>query len=113
MEIVFRNAKLAKQCSSAKDCDRQYGDQLGKKIRQRLADLSAAETLGDVSKLPPARCHALSADREGQFAVDLKQPYRLIFEPADEPVPGKPDGSVDQGRVTRIRIVEITDYHGR
>lgn len=113
MEILFRSAKLAKECNSARECDRAYGDQLGKKIRQRLADLSAAETLEDVAKLPPARCHALSGDRDGQYAVDLKHPYRLIFEPACEPIPMKPDGGVDESMVTRIRVLEITDYHGR
>jgi len=39
------------------------------------------------------------------------QPQRLIFEPDHNPVPQKPDGGLDWTQVTRIRVIEITDYH--
>ena len=44
------------------------------------------------------RCHQLSMNREGQYAVDLVHPYRLIFE------------KVDAG-IQVVMIIEITDYH--
>jgi proteic killer suppression protein len=75
-------------------------------------ELRAADTLADISMLPPARCHGLSGDRAGQFAVDVQHPFRLIFEPAHDPVPRKKDGGIDHARVTAIRILEVTDYHG-
>ena len=75
-------------------------------------ELRAADTLADISTLPPARCHQLSGDRAGQFAVDVRHPFRLIFEPAHDPVPRKEDGGIDLPRVTAIRILEVTDYHG-
>ena len=74
-------------------------------------ELRAADTLADISTLPPARCHQLSGDRAGQFAVDVRHPFRLIFEPAHDPVPRKEDGGIDLTRVTAIRILEVTDYH--
>jgi len=43
--------------------------------------------------------------------MDAKHPYRLIFEPADNPPPTKDDGGLDWNEVTAIRIVEIEDYH--
>lgn len=75
-------------------------------------ELKAADTLADISALPPARCHQLSGDRAGQFAVDVQHPFRLIFEPADDPVPRKEDGGIDLTRVRAIRILEVTDNHG-
>jgi len=75
-------------------------------------ELRAADTLADISTLPPARCHQLTADRAGQFAVDAQHPFRLIFEPAHDSVLRKEDGGIDLTRVTAIRIVEVTDYHG-
>ncbi len=75
-------------------------------------ELRAADTLADISMLPPARRHGLSGDRAGQFAVDVQHPFRLIFEPAHDPVPRKEDGGIDLARVTAIRILEVTDYHG-
>jgi len=65
-----------------------------------------------MSTLPPARCHPLQGDRAGEFAVDVHQPYRLIFEPANDPIPKKEDGSIDLKKITRIRILEVEDYHG-
>jgi hypothetical protein len=77
----------------------------------RLASLLAAATLADMENVP-GRCHALTGDRAGQFAVDLWGPNRLIFEPASDPLPRKSDGGIDRDQVTEIRILEIVNYHG-
>lgn len=60
----------------------------------------------------PGRCHELTGDRKGELAVDLRGPYRLVFEPADNPPPVKEDGGLDWRRVTAVRILEVEDYHG-
>jgi plasmid maintenance system killer protein len=80
-------------------------------IRRRLDELRAAEVLEDLRNLPGPRCHELRGDRAGQISVDLDHPYRLIFEPADDPVPRKPDGGLDWRSVTAVRILEVTDTH--
>jgi len=64
-----------------------------------------------MGKLPAARCHELTADRKGQISVDLQHPYRLLFIPANVPLPRKPDGGLDWSAVTEIEIIEITDTH--
>jgi proteic killer suppression protein len=53
----------------------------------------------------------LHKNRHGQFAVDLKYPYRLIFLPANKPIPVDINGGIDLTRVTEIEILEIVDYH--
>ena len=111
MEINFASRKLQKACNSEKEMRARFGKPLAERLQQRLSELKAAETLEDVSRLPPARCHELSQDREGQLAVVLVQPQRLIFETDHNPVPYKPDGGLDWTQVTRIRVIEITDYH--
>lgn len=88
-----------------------FGKPLAERLQQRLAELKAAETLEDISRLPPARCHELSQDRKGQLAVDLAHPKRLIFEPDHNPVPRRSDGGLDWANVTAIRVIEIIDYH--
>ncbi len=89
----------------------RFGKPLAERLQQRLAELRAADTLEDIRRLPPARCHELSQNRQGQLAVDLVQPKRLIFEPDHNPMPRKPDGGLDWPHVTRIRVIEIIDYH--
>jgi proteic killer suppression protein len=43
--------------------------------------------------------------------VDLDHPYRLIFIPANDPIPRKQDGGLDWCAVTQIEILEIVDPH--
>lgn len=59
-----------------------------------MDDLVAALTLEEFRNLP-GRCHELHSDRAGQLSLDLDGPYRLIFEPADDPIPTKPDGGLE------------------
>ncbi len=90
---------------------KELGAVRARKLQQRLAELKAADTLSDISHLPPPRCHALTGNRTGQFSVDLDHPYRLLFIPADDPIPYKEDGGIDLALVTEIEIIEIEDTH--
>ena len=58
-------------------------------------------------ELPP-----LKGKRKGQFAVYVKQPFRIVFQPYHDPIPKKEDGTIDLERVTRVLILEVVDYHG-
>ncbi len=112
MEVVFATKKFQKTCNSEREIIRRYGARCGRLLQRRLADLAAAASLAEMSSLPQARCHPLKGDRAGQFAVDLEYPRRLIVEPAHQPVPVRQDGGVDLLRVTRVRVIEVVDYHG-
>jgi proteic killer suppression protein len=111
VEITFISRKLQKVCNSEKEMRTRFGKPLAERLKQRLAELKAADTLEDIRRLPSARCHELSQNRKGQLAVDVVHPKRLIFEPDYNPVPRKPDGGLDWPHVTRIRVIEIIDYH--
>ncbi|MBF0132457.1 MAG: killer suppression protein [Magnetococcales bacterium] len=113
MEIVFRNRKLAKQCGSMQSLQKAYGEKQARFIARRLNALRAAAHLGEF--WPPhehaERCHELKANRTGQLSMDLDHPYRLIFKPANNPVPQRPDGGIDWHRVTAITIINVEDPH--
>lgn len=87
-----------------------FGKKMSLKLGQRLMELGAAETLADMSHLPPARCHQL-ANTGGVFSVDLEHPYRLLLIPAEEPMPSTTDGGIDVHKVTAIEIIAIEDTH--
>jgi len=89
-----------------------FGGRRAKALKKRLDDLDAAIALSDMRHVP-GHCHELVGDRKGHLALDLDQPYRLIFEPADDPVPTREDGGLEWTQVRVIRILEIgVDYHG-
>jgi plasmid maintenance system killer protein len=110
LEILFSSDRLRKLFNSQKDLQKQYGDAGSKRIRQRLDDLRAAATLEEMRPLPGS-CKELTGDRAGQLSMKLHGGFRLIFEPANEPVPAKADGGLDWTKVTAIRILEAKDYH--
>lgn len=111
MDIFFHTKKLQKICSEARAMQQELGQPCAKKLKQRMMELKAATVLADISHLPPTRLHEHIGSSKGQFSVDLKHPLRLLFIPADDPVPLKPDGGIDLAAVTAIEIIGIVDPH--
>lgn len=69
-----------------------------KKIHMRLDEIVAADTVEMMIRFHIGRCHPLTNNRIGQYAVDLVHPYRLVFE--------------KHGNKKQVaHIVEIVDYH--
>jgi len=110
MEISFATSKLAKLCNSEKRLKGGYGPRMASVIRRRLMDLHAAETLASMRDVP-GRCHPLTENLDGLFAVDLVHPKRLVFAPDHDPVPQLRNGGVDWSKVTKIEVAGIGDYH--
>jgi proteic killer suppression protein len=113
MKIGFQIRKFEKAANSESLGNRQWGAQRAAKIRQRLAELAAANTLAEMSTLPPPRCHQLTENLDEKFAVDISRNERLVFEVAHNPAPRKQDGGIDLAQVTEIVVLRIEDYHGR
>lgn len=111
MDIVFATAQFRKECNSYKLLVRRHGQRRANKIKKRLDDLRAANTLEDMVNLP-GRCHELTGNRSGELSLDLDHPHRLIFEPANNPIPRKADGGLDWTQVTAVRIKGVEDTHG-
>ncbi len=110
MDITFKNNKLENIFNSSRLLNKEFG-QNADKIRKRMAVLKAASSLAQVPHQKPIRCHGLIGKREGEFAVDLKHPYRLVFKPNHDPLPRKNDGGIDLMKVTSITILAVEDYH--
>lgn len=109
MEVTFDDRSLGEMCESDKELRKMYGPVRAKKIQTRITALRAAETLQDMRSLP-GHCHELKGDLAGQLALDLEQPYRLLFRPKERPDPG-PGGGLDWRLVTAVVITTIVDYH--
>jgi proteic killer suppression protein len=111
VDILFKNKKLQKEFNDERALRRERGQRQAALIMQRLSELQAAENLGVMRSIPRARCHELKANRKGQISVDLDHPYRLIFEPDQNPFPTHPEGGLDWNRITRIKVLGVEDTH--
>ncbi len=98
MDITYRNNKIRKICTDAKTAERIYGREMAYKIHQRIDEICAADTVEMMIRFHIGRCHPLTQNRKGQYAMDLVHPYRLVFE--------------KKGDEIQIAIIlEIVDYH--
>lgn len=108
MDIEFSSTDLQALCEQQRLMTKKLGDNCSRKLRTRLGDLRAA---GNVAELSSGRPHPLKGERAGQFALDLSDGKRLVFEPANNPAPTRDDDSIAWDLVTKVRIVFIGDYH--
>jgi len=112
VKITFIDRKLEKLANDYQKCQKAMGHNRAKLYNKRLGDLQNACTLADVSHLP-GHYHELSGDRKGQWACDLDQPYRLVFEPHEKPIPTDGNGKYIWMEIKGVEIIEITNYHGK
>ena len=114
MEIHVQDNRLRRAIQDEASCKRYYGADMARKLILRLSALRAAESLADFwpPKSGPERCHELKGNRAGTFSVDLKQPYRLLFEPS-KATPSADHSDVQQRwkSITAINILSIEDTH--
>lgn len=112
MEVAYGNNKLRKCAEDEKYSIKTLGPIRSELYLRRIGDLLAAESLEDVKYLP-GRYHALSSNRKGQWACDLDQPYRLIFEPLEKPIPTNASGQYLWFEIRGVEILEVDNYHGK
>jgi proteic killer suppression protein len=110
MNISFDDNKLKKYANDDSRAITKLGQRRAKLYKQRLDDLRGAETLEDVRYLP-GKFHELIENRKGQWACDLDHPYRLVFEPHENPIPINESGQYIWIEIKGVEIIEIVDYH--
>jgi len=79
VEVAFRTRKLRRQYERSADAVRAYGEQVGRRYVLRVNVMKAARDVEELRRLPALRCHPLTGDRAGQWAVSLSGFHRLIF----------------------------------
>jgi len=110
MIITFADKKLRKYANNNRLAAQKMGDRRAKLYQKRLEDLKDAVSFADLEHLP-GRFHQLIENRKDQWSCDLDHPYRLIFEPAEDPIPKDKNGKQLLTEIKNLEIIEVTDYH--
>lgn len=110
MIITFADKKIKKWANN----DRYALKEMGKKrfdlFKRRMNVLFLADNLEEL-RHQPGHWHELTGKRKGQWACSLDQPYRLIFEPVEKPIPTDEDGKFIWIEIKAVEVLEITNYH--
>ena len=110
MHLNYKSNKLEKNLTDDRKLISTYG-QLAKTIKRRRKELTNAENLETIGKLPQLRLHPLSGERVGEWSIDIKNNWRIIFSLDHEPIPTLDDGGVDLSKITIIKINSVEDPH--
>lgn len=114
MRIIIPDERLRKLLNLEGRMKAKMGAQTRKKIMLRMQQLLTCNVLDDMRHYPPAHIEELRHyPGKHYFTVRLEGPERIVFEPANDPVPLLAGGNVDWTQVTAIRILEVGDPHGK
>lgn len=98
LQIIYSNNELCRVCTDKTAAVNAYGTEMARKILYRINQISACDSVEQMINYRLGRCHPLKGKRADQYAVDLIQPYRLVFEK-------------ENSQEETVRIIEITDYY--
>lgn len=98
MQIEYKTRKLCKICTEYEYAVKQYGRQIAEKIHMRIDQITAVDSVDSMLQNHLGKCHALTGNRIGEYAVSLDKRYRLVF-------------TVKEDVVQIAYILEIVDYH--
>lgn len=98
MIVTFKTNKLEKCYTTHKKAVKEFGEQVARKYIQRITIIKNTNDLNELVELPGLRCHPLSGDRKGQYAINLTGFYRLIF-------------TMDGDSLTVVRIEEVSKHY--
>lgn len=112
MEITSGNKDLKDFIDDEAKALKKLGQTRAKQFRKRVAQLQLADNLEEL-RAAIGHYHELTGDRKGQWACDLDQPYRLIFEPHEKPIPTDDNGKYIWVEIKGVELMEITNYHGK
>lgn len=106
LKVEILDRKLRKAVDNSAKLTKQYGYENAKKIIQRLGELEDAPNFGFMMKFKIGRCHALTGNLKGKYALDLHHPQRMIIEPVYS------DNSERIEQVEIVNVLKTGDYHG-
>ena|SRR5680860_296794 len=110
MEVQYTKKALKKMYPDCKSI-RSFGDNIGRKILQRIEEFKAANCLDDL-KNAPGRHEELTGNRKTQLSCRLTANWRLIYGPLGNRGDYLENGGLSWQKVKKVEIIEAEDYHG-
>lgn len=106
MELSFSDKSLRDLCYSDFLAQDTYGPEVAQKLKNRVADFAAAQTVSDLFLLP-GRPQELMGDRQGQMSLELAGGFRLFFRSGHLDERTDQSGKIDWTRVRRIKLIGL------
>lgn len=109
MDLTYKTKKLHDLCEDPrlnKELNKKYGAEVAKRLPQRIKELKAFPSVNDIPTNPPQRRHKLTGNREGEFAINITNQYRLIFRQKENNIIIE-----DLRDIKKIEIMEVSKHY--
>jgi proteic killer suppression protein len=97
VEVRFASRQLERRYHVDGEAERAWGQQVGRRYRERINQMLAATTAEDLYRVRAAGLHPLTGDLAGFHALRLTGRMRLVVTLVDSQT---------------LRIERVVDYHG-
>jgi proteic killer suppression protein len=104
LNLSFDNKNLRLICEDEIKAQEQLGTETAFKLKSRLADMRAADSVTDLVVGNPREI--LNQDNPA-FKIDLSLDECIIFTPVHSKLPVLSDGKIDWHNVSRIKLISI------
>lgn len=104
MEVAFRTIKLRTLCQEHDEAVRAIGESAAETLRTRIADLRAVTYLAEL----PAGRPTVTNGSPPQLQFELRDGWWLLMSVTHQHIPRNNDGTLDQSRVRRVRVNEVS-----
>lgn len=105
MRIFYKSTKLEKVCTDYREAVKTYGVDIAEKLMRGISYMRNAESHDDILALRSLGAHPLKGNRDGEYAIKLAEPFRLIYR-----ILQIVDGKIEY---ELIKIESVEDYHGK
>ena len=107
VELAFETKLLRDQCERRELAEAEFGMTVAKTLRNRLADIRAAQTLTDLIAGRPRWVDPLRKT----LTVDLTDRYRMVLS-VNHPVLGNRSPRLSADNIHRVKLLRIETHDG-
>ena len=97
--VRFSDTVLQRCYQRITDGTRKWGEKTARRYIQRINILYAVKAANELSSFPQLRFHPLKGDRQGEYALDLDNVWRLVV-------------SFDDDGMTIVTVEEVSKHYG-
>ena len=108
MDLSFESKRVRSLCENSNKAKRELGEELARKLQARLAEIEAAEQLGDILVL----LDLLDLTQPGDVLIPLAPGVTLTVAPYLKASGRGVESTIDLKEVTRVRIKGVDISNG-
>lgn len=108
LQLEYQDAKVKKVLCDAKMLQKKVGLEIGKKIKQRINQLEAADNFYQyITKIGFGKPHRLEGNLDKCYGISITANYRMIVELVETEL------NIESLKCCKIvNIKGVVDYHG-